>query len=136
MNDLRNSLKILLQEIDQSLGNIDKQSFSRDAFNLLKQKILEYASHLIIESTKTANRHRADSISSSHVEKASEYLVVGSTNKLLTHLGTVGGIFLGAGISNLLSMITTSQFSMYGIVGTVGLSIIGSFLTAIHMARS
>jgi hypothetical protein len=85
--------------------------FSENSYSLLKTKIASYVSELVRESIKISKRHHADNVSAAHVEQASEYLVSSSSKKLFRHLGTLGGILLGAAISNLLAMTIANQYT-------------------------
>jgi hypothetical protein len=131
----QSNLQTLIDDADQNLQNLDSTPFSEPAFDRLKYKISEYIVQLITESIKTSKRRQADNVSTSHVELASQYLVSSTSHKVFKHLGTLGGIFLGAGISNLLSMVTTSQYNITGIAISVILTGVGAFLVAFHIAR-
>ena len=91
------------------LDGADPGPFSPQAFRILKLKISAYVRSLIVESAKISRRSRADVISAAHVEQASDYLVTTSSRRWIRHVGTVGGIFLGASLSNFLAMTTGNQ---------------------------
>ncbi|HSS21492.1 MAG TPA: hypothetical protein VLL54_15560 [Pyrinomonadaceae bacterium] len=131
MPDLQRLIKIAEEE----LSHTDPSPFSSSAFDRVKEKISEYTVELITESVKVARRHDSDSVSPSYVDRASEYLISQSGSKTYRHLGTIGGILLGAVGSNVLSMITTRQFTLGGIVVTVVLTLVGSFLVAVNMVK-
>lgn len=128
-------LQRLINIAEEELRNADPAPFSPSAFERIKQKIGEYIVALIRESVKVARRHDSDSVSPSYVDRASEYLVSHKANKTYRHLGMVGGILLGAVGSNLLSMITTRQYTLMGIVVTVLFTLVGSFLIAINITK-
>jgi len=128
-------LQRLIRIAEEELSQTDPAPFSPSAFERVKQKISEYTVELITESVKVARRHDSDSVSPSYVDRASEYLVSHSGSKTYRHLGTLGGILLGAVGSNVLSMITTRQFSLGGIVITVLLTLVGAFLVAVNMVK-
>ena len=128
-------LQKAINEAEQELTNIDTSPFSLSAFDFLKTKIGEYIAQLISESIKISKRHQADTVSANHVQRASEYLFASTSKRIFRHLGTVGGILLGASLSNLLSMTGTGQYTTPGILISSGLGIIGSFLIAIHIAK-
>jgi hypothetical protein len=117
------------------LNSIDSSPFSAPAFGLLKEKIGQHIVELINESVKVSKRHRADTVSAAHVERASEYLVVSTARKVYRHLGTVGGVLLGAALSNLLSMSITSQYTGAGTILSAALGVIGAFMIALHIAK-
>jgi hypothetical protein len=109
--------------------------FSRAAFSSLKDKISEYIDDLVTESVKVSKRHRADTVSSAHVAHASDYLVASNSRRVFRHLGTVGGILLGAALSNILTMTLDNKYSSLGIVVSVSLAVAGTFLVALHIAK-
>jgi len=129
------SLQILIEEADRNIQSVNAAPFSEKAFDRLKYKISEYIAQLITESIKTSKRRQSDNVSTSHVELASQYLVSSTSHKIYKHLGTLGGIFLGGGISGLLSMVTTAQYNLVGIGISVVFTGIGAFLVAFHIAR-
>src|SRR5213593_2036079 len=102
MADPEPRVDLLLQEADRQLGGADPGPFSPAAFQVLKLKVAAYVRSLIVESSKIARRRRADVISSSHVEQASDYSVTSASHRWFRHIGTVGGILLGASLSNFL----------------------------------
>ena len=128
-------LQWIIRIAEEELRNAEPAPFSPSAFEHIKQKISEYIVALITESVKVSRRHDSDSVSPSYVDRASEYLVSHHANKTYRHLGTVGGILLGAVGSNLLSMVTTHQYTLMGIVVTVVFALVGSFLIAISMVK-
>ena len=129
------TLQQIIDTADRNLQDIDQTPFTESAFLRFKENISSYISQLFVESIKTARRHHSETVSTSDVERANQYLVSSASHKIYRHLGTIGGILLGAGVSNLLSMVTTNQFNLNGIIVTVVLAVIGSFLVALHMAR-
>jgi hypothetical protein len=82
-----------------------------------------------------SKRHRSDNVAESHVEAAVQFLVGDAPSRIFRHLGTIGGVLLGAGLSNFLSMITTKVFTVPSVAITVALAVIGAFLVALHIAR-
>jgi histone H3/H4 len=131
----RRDLQQIIEAAERELQGVDHTPFSPKAFGRLKQKISEYTVQLISESVKVAHRHHSESVSTSDVERASQYLVSSTTNKLYKHLGTVGGILLGTAASNMLSMITTNQYTINGIIVTFVLTLLGGGMVAIHIVK-
>lgn len=120
-----------VSQIDQ----IGPAPFSPSGFNTLKEKISEYIVNLISESIKVSRRHQADTVSSNHVQRATEYLVSVTSRRFFRHLGTVGGILLGASLSNILSMAGTNQYTTLGVILSASLGITGAFLIALHIGK-
>ncbi len=130
-----NPLQSIINQAESELSGIDTSPFSHAAFSILKAKIAQYLSELIAESIKISKRHQADTVSAAHVERASDYLVSSTTRRFFRHLGTVGGILLGASLSNILAMTVSAQYSTLGTLVSAGLGIIGAFLIALHIAK-
>ena len=128
-------IRNVLDLAEHKLEGVEHSPFSEKAFQRLKEKIGEYSSQLIVESIKRSKRHQAESVSTSDVESASQYLVSSSSHKIYRHLGTFGGLFLGTALSNVLSMITTNQFTLSGIIVTFVLTLIGTFMIAAHIVK-
>ena len=129
------SIRSLLKGAGARLSAIEHTPFSPKAFAALERQISQYIVDLIDESLKTARLRRSDTVSESHVERASEYLVSDTGRSLFRHLGTVGGVLLGASLSNLLSMASAGTYTRLGVLFTTGFGVVGAFLIAIHIAR-
>lgn len=125
----------VLNRAELELRRIAPGPFSPQAFRILKLKVSDYVRSLIVESGKMSRRGRADVISAAHVEQASDYLVTSSSRRWLRHLGTVGGILLGASLSNFLSMTTSNQYSATGVVVSALLAAVGAFGVALHIGK-
>jgi hypothetical protein len=128
-------IKNILIKTDTDLLIGDTSPFSPKAFENLKGKINDYVIELIYESVKIAGRYNADIVSSAHVEQASNNLVSSITRKIYRHIGTVGGIFLGASISNFITLTSSPQLSILSVLVSGGLGIVGSFMVALHIAK-
>jgi hypothetical protein len=129
-------LEILLNDVEHTLQNVSNKPFTQEAFAKFKERIGIYISSLFNESQKTAFRNKTDNISSSHVESASQYLIKNQTSKVNKLWGILGGVFLGATVSNVLSMtVLGQQFSTIGLVVTILLGAIGSFLIGINIIK-
>ena len=125
----------VIQTAESALESIDPSPFSPSAFAALKEKIAEYIVNLVTESIKISRRHQADTVSANHVQRATEYLVSVTSRRFFRHLGTVGGILLGASLSNILSMAGTGSYTSIGVVLSAGLGITGAFLIALHIGK-
>jgi hypothetical protein len=128
-------LSSILKDAEARLASIEPTPFSPKAFTALERQINRYIVDLVDESLKTARLRRSDTVSESHVERASEYLVSGAGRTLFRHLGTIGGVLLGASLSNLLAMASAGTYTKFGVLFTTGFGVIGAFLIAIHIAR-
>ncbi len=112
----------VVAQAEAQLREVSPSPFSPPAFGLLKANISEYVSELIGESIKVSKRHRADTVSAAHVERAAEYLVSSTSRRIYRHLGTVGGILLGAALSNMLAMTLTGQYTGVGTILSASLA--------------
>jgi histone H3/H4 len=109
----------LIQKADKRLQKIDTSPFSSSAFTTLKSKIIQYITELINESVKVSQRHKADTVSTNHIEIAADYLLSNRSRRFYRHSGTIGGVFLGAVLSNILTMTLTNTYTRVGIVLSV-----------------
>jgi hypothetical protein len=117
------------------LRRVDPAPFSPRAFDALQDQIDGYIAELINESVREARRQHVDIVSETHVARASDYLASNSGRRLFRHLGTIGGVLLGASVSNLLAMATSTNFTYTSVALTTAFGIIGGFVIALHMAR-
>ena len=124
-----------VHQAEEQIQGVEPSPFSPPAFATLKAEIGQYVIELVNESLKVSNRHRADTVSSTHVERASEYLVSSTTGRIYRHLGTVGGILLGAALSNILAMTLAGQYTGGGTILSAALGIVGAFMIALHIAK-
>jgi hypothetical protein len=124
-----------IEQAEKELATDDAFPFSPLAYLCLKSKIAEYISDLISESVKVSKRHRADTVSVAHIEQASAYLVSSVSKRIFKHIGTIGGIFLGAAISNILAMTIAGQYTAVSTLVSATLGIIGAFMIALHIAK-
>ena len=128
-------LQPIIEADEKELRKADQTPFTPQAFANLTDKLGEYSVLLITEAVKLAKRHKSETVSSTHVEHASEYLVSSSSRKLYRHMGTFGGLLLGVAGSNFLSMFSTNQFSPNGVTITVIATLMGGILTTAHMVK-
>lgn len=134
-SNLEQQTHAVIQNVETQLQISDPSPFSYSAFDMLKAKIAKYVSDLINESVTISKRHRADTISATHVEDASGHLITSTSRRLYRHLGTIGGIILGAALSNILAMSLTAQYKGDRVILFAVLGIVGAFLIALHIAK-
>ena len=128
-------LKALIQEADTRLQEISCCSFSKKAKAVLRRKISSYIIDLITNSAQAAKRQNLEGISAIHVEEASNNLTNKPNARFLKHIGTIGGIFLGASISALIGIIAEECYSAANILLAVSFGIIGVFMVAYYIAK-
>lgn len=130
------------RELQNHVGTTDQHSpcvsatpFSMKASKRLSEKIHEYSDQLTTESARVSRWHQSEQVSTADVDHAADYLFANRSRKPYRHMGTVGGILLGTGGSNVLAMITTHQYTLSGIIVTLVLTSVGTFLIAAHMLK-
>jgi hypothetical protein len=133
MSDLQNEIQEIVRQTEAELDSSLLPRFSTAAYSFLKEKILEYVTELVNESLRIAKWHQSDMVA--HVERASDYLISSTGRRLFRHVGTLGGTLLGAAISNLLTMISASQYSPVAIVLTTVLGMVGAFMIALFIDK-
>jgi histone H3/H4 len=131
----RGELARIIAQADDQLRGVDPSPFSSQAYRALQEQISRYIAELIGESTREAKRRQLDTVSETHVERAAEILLSNAARNVYRHVGTLGGVFLGASISNLLAMATSSTVTFTSITLTTALGVIGAFAIALHIAR-
>ena len=138
MFNIENPNKILndvVQRANTDLKSAEPSPFSTQGFSFLREKIAEFIKILVNESIRIFKIQRSDTVSASHVERAVENLMLSSARRFYRHLGTVGGILLGASLSNFLAMAQATQYSLYWILISAVLGIFGAFMIALHIAK-
>jgi len=132
MKDLDNALK----DAYLNLETDDHSPFSIDGYRELKIKISELIVQLFDESIRTAKRSKVEIVSPPHVQKAADYLVKKPHSKKSSLINIVGGLFLGATLSNIISMIVYSgEYPKVAIFITIVLGIAGAFMLGINLAK-
>lgn len=132
--ETQQGLNSAIEEADALLNNIEPSPFSAQAYGCLRDKITSYIGQLISESVKISKRHKADLVSQNHIERASDNLVSKKRGRLNYLIGTLGGIFLGATVSNIFGMLVLNQiYTTSGIVITISTGILGAFMIAINL---
>lgn len=136
---VQDELDQVIQQAESGLQLQDTENlpfpFSSAAFSTLRSKIGEFMSGLVSESIKMARRHRADSVSAAHVEKANDFLIASARRRFLRHSGTFGGVALGACLSGLIGMMVNGSCPLTPVFVCVGLGVIGGFLIALHVSQ-
>lgn len=85
--EYKNTVKDFTKDAESKLKGVNTSPFSASALSILKAKISQYLSELIDESIKVSKRHRDDTVSAAHVERASEYLFSSTTRRFFRHFG-------------------------------------------------
>lgn len=122
-------------ESNVEVGSEGLGLFSSNALVLLNERLRDYRVQMISESVKEMKRHQAETVSVANVQHASEHLISTPTQRFFGHVGTLGGILLGASISAIVSMTFVSQYTTAGIVFSAALGFVGAFMVALHVAK-
>ena len=129
------NLDEILERAHAELKKAESTPFSEHALEEFRTQASAYTVELINESVKRAKRHQAEGVSSSDVRHASQYLVSSTSHRIYRHAGMLGGVFFGTALSQVMSMITTRQYGLDSIILTFALTLIGSSLITVHMAK-
>ncbi len=124
-----------IDRVQPGLLDVDDKSFSPAAFSALKARVAQYIDELIEESANARKRDRSDIISVKHIEIASDHLKQSSRSRIYKQSGMLGGVLLGACLSNLYPMITSSQITVPGLLFTVSSGIGGAALSMISFMK-
>jgi hypothetical protein len=110
--------------------------FSEPAKATARQWVLVYARKLIHASFTAKEGVDGDNVSEANVNEAA-YSLNGKQEKGFKRLaGIVGGIFLGNGLSSLVTVIQSGRFDRNGIIFMAVSGILGAFLVAVHLPQS
>lgn len=112
--------------------NLNKIPFSDEARETLKIYHEKFITRLIAESRKIASRSEVHIISPIHVERANSNLYNNGSASISRYLGTIGGILLGASLSNILAMVSDERYTTASILLSVSMAIFGTFFIARH----
>ncbi|MBA7658214.1 hypothetical protein ES703_66163 [subsurface metagenome] len=134
-NTNKGTLLRIIQDADKRLEKINHSPFSTEAFATLKEKVGQYVTELVLESIKTSERYQSDTISKTYVERASLYLFSSKSRKLYKNLGMFGGIILGASVSNIITMITSGNYSTLGVILAIVLVSAAIFMITLGMVK-
>jgi hypothetical protein len=131
----QNQLAKVETEVRKQLDTIEPSTFSEPAFNQLTGIISDFIHDLIVESVNISRRHGADVVSQSHINIAYHYLISHSKRKIFDHLGTIGGIFLGAAISYFLTLSPDNKIGQSNLWFCFLIGIVGVFLIGLNIAK-
>lgn len=121
-------------DAENNIRKIKNNRISEKGLDTLMSSIEYYISELISESTRISKREKTDVISSDQIKRANYNIVKKKFSIFRKNIGTIGGLLLGASLSNLLSFLFVDNVSINSIIITVILSIIGSFFIASQMS--
>jgi len=117
------------------LASIDREKFTAKGFEELSERVDLFIKDVADESARIARRYRTDLISAFHVEKAAEHIASGSALKIYRHAGTIGGILLGGGLSEVLSMLSTDTATIIGLITSSICFVVGAVLITLYVVK-
>jgi hypothetical protein len=132
--NLAEQVQTIMGTAEDGLQALQISPFTPEAYTSLKIRISEYVTDLVTESSRLAKRDRLDNISAIQVQRANERLVSSTGKRIFRHIGTIGGILLGAALSQALAMTLGNQYTAISVVASLILGVIGAFMVALHMA--
>lgn len=129
------NLDEVIDRINAEFNKAESTPFSDHAFEEFQEQVGDYGVELISESVKRARKHQAEGVSSSDVRHASQYLVSSTNHKIYRHAGALGGVLFGTALSQVISIITTKQYGLDGIIIIFALTLIGTSLITVHVIK-
>ena len=124
----KQKLRSLIRKVDTRRQKGSNCPFSKNAKAVLRKKTKWFFRQLNSVAKKYAKKDRVDSVSEIHVKEAFGYLINGRNGRIFRHLGTIGGIFLGASLSAFLG-------GEYSILFIMACGIVGTAMVAYYIAK-
>jgi hypothetical protein len=111
------------------------REFSEPAQSTVRRWVISYMSKLIDASFTAKQNVDGDNVSEANVNEAAYSLNRKEGKRLTKVAGIVGGLFVGTGLSTLVSVIQAGKFDRNGtiVIGVTG--ILGSFLIALDLPQ-
>lgn len=128
-----NEIERILQSIDSILQKVKQKQFSDGGWVRLDVKIKQYVNQLIKESVKVARKHKADSVSPSFVNHASDYLLSGRASWWQKLWEIIANVSLGIGSTIMISMMLANKYSSVGVIFSVVLILIGVIAVVLQL---
>lgn len=110
--------------------------FSAAATATLESVTVRTLRVLVAEAQGIALRHGADTVSATDVKQAHRYLVTPPANWLQRHLGMIGGVLLGSGVSTLISLAIAETLDRTPTLLAAAVGIVGAYLVASCVAKA
>ncbi len=107
--------------------------FSEPAKATTRRWLMEYASTLINAAVSARESVYGDNVSEANVNEAAYSLNRREDKGYRKLAGIFGGIFLGTGISTLVSIVQAGKFDRNGIILMAVTGIVGAFLIAVDL---
>ncbi len=119
-----------LEDLDSS------EPFTGPGFIEVRRNVATYIRDLMVHSARTARRRQVDRVNQVDVRDAARHLSSSRSTSLTTVLSTIGGILLGAALSNALAMLTVEgAIGNLAVVVTSVLLVAGTALVAVAITR-
>lgn len=131
---LQENLASLVSGLDAKGGQ--PGDFSNAAVDALLDRRAEFVGELGLEAIRLARRSRADVVSASDVARADSLIRHSRVSRKAEAAKVVGGLFGGAGLGQMISVLSTSQPSTGALVFTFVSIIVGAVLLTYGLMRS
>jgi histone H3/H4 len=95
----------------------------------------EFLEELGIEAVRAARRDRSDVVSASHIDDARTIVRDPADNRRLRAIGATGGILAGAGVGQLLAVLSEADPSPLGYLLATAALVLGCVLLALALGR-
>jgi hypothetical protein len=103
----------------------DDDAFTKDASLTFVAAVEQFARDLMDLSKTVSRREAADVVSARQIRRAAELLSLGSASRRGSRLGSLGGVFLGAGLAEMFVILSSAQYSDVSIGLSFGASLVG-----------
>ena len=103
----------------------DDDAFTKDASLTFVAAVEQFARDLMDLSKTVSRREAADVVSARQIRRAAELLSLGSASRRGSYLGSLGGVFLGAGLAEMFVILSSAQYSAVSIGLSFGASLVG-----------
>ncbi len=133
--NFKKELKDFKVKLDMVFDDFQLTDFSKKASSTLKVEIKKYASTLVSNSHSVSRQQDADSVSKTHVDRASEHISHKPKKHLYSFLNTIGGILLGFSLTGVYNMFLSDQISKPIVLFTIICGVIGAFFISLRFTK-
>ncbi len=135
LEETRLATRSATERAEEELHGLDSAPMSEFAYAELQKNISQYIDDLVSTSVILARRDRVDTVSATHVQRASGLLVSPNTNRVMKFFGVIGASLFGAAVSLFVTMVATGTVTVGGAVIGAILLAVGMGMVAFHLAR-
>ncbi|MFY1573934.1 hypothetical protein ACN26Z_03490 [Verrucosispora sp. WMMD703] len=106
-------------------GEVEETGFSTPAQQLYVNMVEQYSKSLVDAARQAFERDGSDVVSQRHVQRAAEFLGTGSVSRRGRHIGAIGGVLLGTGLSVWSDILIDKKYNPAALVISLTVSLIG-----------